>query len=97
MSSRVSRSKKKKPLEDGILISRKAFLSAIQLTSVILQAMGEEFENLRASKEMDPKMRKALMQLTSAHLQNVSGLSHALQCSVMDPLDPEGTKPQALN
>lgn len=91
------KSKKKSIPSNVILLDRKAFLSVIGITSTILDAMSDEIEMIRTSKTMSDDVRKALRQVTSAHLQNVAMLSHALNNCVMDPLDPEGTRLQDLH
>src|SRR5690606_456504 len=84
--------------KDVVSLDRRAFLSTMQLMSAVMQAMGDEFESFRVAKgAMDPELRKAMMQLTGAHLQNVSTISHALQASLFDPMDPDGTKGRDLN
>lgn len=98
MNSKPKKSSKKKPLDSVIMVDRRSFLSAMNMLSVIIQAMGDEFESFRSAKQsMDPEMRRTLMQLTGAHMQNVSALSAALQMSMYDPIDPDGSKGRDLN
>lgn len=97
MSDRAKKSTKKKPSDSVILVDRKAFLSALELTSICLQAMGDEFESLRVATQMPKEMRKAMMQIVSAHLRNVSVISSTFQLSMYDPIDPEGNKGRDLN
>lgn len=94
----MSKKPKKKPVpSNAILLDRRAFLSVIGITSTILDAMSDELEMIRTSKTMSKDVRKALQQVTSAHLQNAAMLSHALTNCVMDPLDPEGTRLQDVH
>lgn len=98
MSNRSKRSTKgKKPLTKLILVNRKDFVSAFRLMSHALQAMGDEFEMFRASKEMDPELRSSMMHVVSAHLNNLSHISTAFQLSIYDPIDPDGTQGRDLN
>ena len=90
-------SKKKKPSDNVILVDKRAFLSAMQLTSHVLQALGDEFEMLRSARDMPTELRKALLQTTGIHLQNVAHVSTAFQMSLFDPVDPDGTKARDLN
>jgi len=66
------------------------------LSSQILDALSEELEMFRSSKGMPPEVREALGRVTSAHLANMQTLSFAIQNCVVDPLDPEGTRPVDL-
>lgn len=97
MSSKPKKRKNKKPPSDVILVDRKAFLSALGITSAVMQALGDEFESLRRAVQMDPEMRKALLQVVSVHLKNVAAISTSFQLSIFDPVDPDGTKGKDLN
>ena len=97
MSKRSKKSSKKVIPSSAMLVDRKAFLSAIGITSYILQVMGDEMEQLRQAKEMNPEVRKALIKIVAANLQNVAQVSLALNHSVYDPIDPEGIRLPHVN
>lgn len=82
---------------DAIVVNREAFLSALHLTSVVIQALGDEYESLRTAKLMNPDMRNTLMQVIGVHLRNVSSVSAAFQASLFDPIDPDNTKGKRVN
>lgn len=98
MSSISKRSTKRKKIrKEFIIVNRKDFQNTFAMLSHALQAMGEEFEMFRSDKDMPKDMRSALMHVVSAHIQNVSHVSAALQMSIYDPIDPDGTKGRDLN
>lgn len=80
-----------------MLVDRKAFLSVIGITSMVLDAMSDEMQAVKESKAMTPEAQRASRQLISAHLQNVANLAHALSHCVVDPEDLAGTRMPGLN
>lgn len=97
MSRRRPKSSNKRPSDSVILVDRKAFLSALELTSLVLQSMGDEFESLRVATRIPKETRKVLMQVVGAHMNNMAIISSRFQLSMYDPLDPKGTKSRDLN
>lgn len=96
-SRRRRSSKRKKDLPSAILVVRRDFLQAMRLLSHALEAMGEEFEMFRSDEALDPELRQSAMHIVSAHINNLSHVSAALQMSIYDPIDPNGTKGRDLN
>jgi hypothetical protein len=70
--------KKKQQIKDVMIVKRREYLLALKILSDVIQVMGVEFQEIRGSKAMDPELRKTLMQLSAAHLQNVTQVSMAL-------------------
>ncbi len=93
----AKKSSRKRDPETVILVDRKAYLSACTLTSVAMQAMGDEFEFLRSAEGMNPQHRKDMMMLVKTHIRSMSAISHALQLSIHDLEDPDGTRGRDLN
>ena len=79
------------------MVRRREFKSAFQLTADVLEFMGEEFEMVRSDKTLDKQLRSALMEVMSAHLQNMSAVSAMFQASIYNPIDPDNTGNRNLN
>jgi hypothetical protein len=75
----------KLPSEPVILVRRAEYLRALTVLSEIIQLMGMEFEEIKASKEMDPDVRRTLLTLTSTHLQNVTQVSNLIGACNLEP------------
>lgn len=89
--------KGKKKVHPAIMVDREAFLSALGLTSALIQAMGDELEDLRGADHLPKDLRKALMQVVDVHLQNVAVISATFQLSIHDPSNPDIHKDRELN
>lgn len=98
MSRRRPKSgKKKKKPHSAILVSRRAFLEALKITSTVLQLMGDEFESVRSASNIPVDEKQAILGVVGTHMKNVSTISDAFQAALYDPIDPDGTLGQALN
>lgn len=83
--------RKKKILRPVIVVDRAAFLQSLNIISSVIQAMGEEFQSARDSG-MDRETKRALMQVISAHLKNLSLVSYAVQSCIVTSETLNGSK-----